>query len=126
MERKDVLTAIRSALVGIGIGLAILVFGALIALRLADPGMFLTVFSYAALVLGAVICGVLQGRSGTTPAGSLLAAALYALLPLTVSLVVGGTHRFWLRALVYLGMAVIAGAVAWLIPSASPRRRYRY
>lgn len=126
MEAKHILTSLRSALVGIGLGLAILVIGALIALRLDDPGAFLTGISYVALVLGAVICGVLQGRSGRAPAGMLIAALLYGLLPLTVSLIFGGTDGFGLRAAVYLGMALIAGLTAWLMPSAKPRRHYRY
>ncbi len=125
MEQKEILSAIRSALVGIGVGLAILVFGALIALRLADPDPFLTAVSYGALVVGAVVCGILQGRSGAPFSGSLLAAALYALLLLAVSLTWGGVSGWFVRTLVYLGMGAVAGTVAWLIPPKN-RRRYRY
>lgn len=126
MESRYIPASIRAALSGIGAGLAVLVAGALIALRLSDPGGFLTVAGYGALVLGAVMCGILQGRSGAPLSAALLAAALYCLLPMTLSLILGGTHGFWLRAAVYLGMAAIALLTAWLIPSAKPRRRYRY
>ena len=126
MEQKNYLSAIRAALMGIGIGLAVLVMGALFATRLAHPDFFLTVIAYTALVLGAVICGILQGRADASLTGILLAAGMYALLPLTVSLIWGGFSGFWLRSLIYLGMGLIAGVVAWLIPASRPRRRYRY
>lgn len=126
MEQKDYLAAIRAALVGVGVGLAVLVSGALIATRLAHPEIFLTVTAYTALVLGAVICGILQGRAGAPLTGILLSAAIYALLPLTVSLIWGGFSKFFLRTAVYLGMGLIAGMTAWLIPASRPRRRYRY
>lgn len=126
VEQKDYLSAIRGALMGIGIGLAVLVMGALFATRLAHPDLFLTVTAYTALVLGAVICGILQGRAGATLSGILLAAGIYALLPLTVSLAWGGLSGFLLRAAIYLGMGLIAGVTAWLIPASRPRRRYRY
>ncbi|MGM9647600.1 MAG: hypothetical protein ACI3YH_05675 [Eubacteriales bacterium] len=126
MERRDILEALRSALVGIGAGLAMLVIGALMALRMADPTPLLVAFSYAALVIGAAICGLLQGRGGAPLAGILLSAALYALLPLTVSLTLGGFDGFFVRALIYLSMGAVAGVVAWLIPQKRRRRRYRY
>lgn len=126
MEQKDYLSAACGALMGIGIGLAVLVMGALFATRLAHPDLFLTVTAYVALVLGAVICGILQGRAGAPLGGILLAAAIYALLPLTVSLFWGGFADFLLRAAIYLGMGLIAGVTAWLIPASRPRRRYRY
>ena len=126
MEPKNYLCAIRSALTGVGIGLAILVMGAMFATRLAHPNFFLTVIAYTALVIGAVVCGILQGRSGASFPEILLAGGMYALLPPTVSLIWGGFSGFWLRALIYLGMGLIAGGVAWLIPTSRPRRRYRY
>lgn len=126
MDTRKMLASLRSALVGIGTGLAVLVVGAFIALRMADPGGFLTAVGYAALVLGATACGGLQGRSDAPFSASLLAALIYGLLPMMLSLILGGTDGFGWRALVYLGMALIASLTAWLIPSAKPRRRYRY
>ena len=126
METKDYLAALRAALIGIGIGLAILVMGAMFATRLAHPEIFLTVIAYTALVWGAAICGILQGRGGASLGGILLSCAVYALLPLTVSLIGGGFSNFLLRAAIYLGMGLISGLTAWLMPAARPRRRYRY
>ena len=126
MEQKEFLAAVRAALVGIGIGLSVLVMGAMFATRLAHPDFFLAVTAYTALVLGAVICGILQGRAGADISGILMSSGIYALLPLTVSLIWGGFSGFLLRALIYLGMGVIAGVTAWLIPASRPRRRYRY
>lgn len=126
METKDYLAALRAALVGIGIGLAVLVMGAMFGTRLAHPSLFLTVTAYASLVLGAAICGILQGRGGASMGGILLSCGIYALFPLTVSLVFGGFSDFLLRAAIYLGMGLISGLTAWLMPTARPRRRYRY
>ncbi|MBQ8289228.1 MAG: hypothetical protein IJX76_10790 [Clostridia bacterium] len=126
MERRDVLAAIRSALVGVGVSLAILVVGALIALKLANPDAFLTAFAYIALVAGAAVCGLLSGRDGAPIGGILLSAAIYALLPLTLSLILGGFDGFFIRALIYLSMGAVAGVIAWLIPQKQRRRRYRY
>ena len=126
MDQKAYLTAIRSVLVGMGVGLSILVMGALFATRLADPATFLTVIAYVALVLGAVICGILQGQSESSVGGILLASATYATLLLTVSLILGGMNRFFLKVIIYLGMGMISGITAWLIPAPRRRRRYRY
>lgn len=126
MERRDYLSAIRAALAGIGAGMILLTLGGLIATRLAHPDRFLTVIGYAALVLGALVCGILQGRSGAPLGGILLAAGIYALLLLGISLAIGGLSRFFTRALIYLGLAIIAGLAARLIPAARPKRRYRY
>lgn len=120
------LKGIRNALVGIGVSLALLTVGAMIAVRSPAPQGLLTPFAYIALVTGAAVCGALTGRSGMTAGESLLAAAIYALLPLTCSLILGGTDGFWVRSLLYLGMGGIAGGIAWLIPPARRRRRYRY
>ncbi|MBQ8381814.1 MAG: hypothetical protein IJX47_01270 [Clostridia bacterium] len=126
MERRSVLAAIRSALVGIGVSLAILVIGALIALKLTNPDAFLTAAAYIALVMGAAVCGLLTGRDGAPISGILLAAAIYVLLPLTLSLALGGFDGCFIRALVYLSMGAVAGVIAWLIPQKRRRRRYRY
>ncbi len=126
MKQNEILSAICSALVGIGAGLALLVVGALIACRSADPDPLLTAVSYIALVLGAALCGLLQGRRGASPLGILLSAALFALFPLTISLVFGGTEGLLTRSLIYLLMGVISGGIAWLIPQKRRPRRYRY
>lgn len=126
MERREYLSAIRAALAGIGAGMILLTVGGFIATRLAHPDGFLTGISYAALVLGALICGILQGRGGASWAGILLAAGIYALVLLGISLAIGGLSRFFVRAAIYLGLALIAGLAARLIPAARPRRRYRY
>ena len=120
------LKGIRNALVGIGVSLALLTVGAMIAVKSPAPKGLLTPFAYIALAAGAAVCGALIGRSGMTMGESLLSAAIYALLPMTCSLILGGFDRFFLRALIYLGMGGIAGGIAWLIPPARRRRRYRY
>lgn len=126
MEQKDYLGAIRSALVGIGVGFAVLLAGAVVAVRAPHPEGMIGVIAYTALALGALICGVLQGRGGASMGMLCLSSGLYGLLPMTVSLVIGGTHRFWIRAMVYILMALIATLVGWVVPASRPKRKYRY
>ena len=120
------LKGIRNALVGIGVSLAGLVCGATVAVKLPTPQKMLLPFAFVALIAGAVVCGFLCGRGGLVTGEVMLAAAIYALLPMTFSLILGGLDGFFLRLLIYLGMGLIAGGVAWLIPSKRRRRRYHY
>lgn len=120
------LKGIRNALVGIGVSLALLAVGAMIAVKSPAPQGLLLPFAYIALVAGAVVCGFLTGRGGMEAGEMLLSAAIYALLPMTFSLILGGFDGFFWRLLMYLGMGAIAGAVAWLIPPKRRRQRYRY
>lgn len=126
MEQKDYWGAIRSSLIGMGAGIAVLTLGALIAVKAAHPEGVIRIMAYTALAVGALVCGVLQGREGASIGFLCLAAGLYGLLPLTISLAIGGVHRFWIRMAVYLLMALIAALVGWLVPAARPKRKYRY
>ncbi len=126
MEGKNRLQALLSGGIGLVASLLCLLLFALIALRLPTPAGFLTASGYGALVLGALICGVLQGRAGDDRWDALIAASVYGSIPAAVSLVWGGAEHLLLRMAIYLGMAAIAWGTAELVPKKSRRRRYRY
>ena len=126
MEQNDYRSAIGSALLGIGLGILLLLAGAWGALRMANPDGAIRVIAYVALIAGASLCGFLQGRAGAQLPMLSLSAGIYGILLLSVSLIWGGFHRWWMRLAVYLLMTLIAVLVGWVTPSHRPRRKYRY
>ena len=126
MEQKDYWGAIRSALIGIGAGIVVLSLGALMAVRMAHPEGVMKAISFTALIMGALIGGILQGRDGVSMGMLCLSAGIYGSLPWIVSIVIGGLDRFWIRAAVYILMMLVFILVGWLTPSRRPKRKYRY
>ncbi len=126
MKQNEYLGALRAALIGIGVGMAVLLLGTLLALRMADPRALLASIAYTALVLGGAVSGFLEGRAGASRPILGLTAGIYSGLLLIISLVMGGFGRLWIKAAVYLLMALITLLVGWLTPSARPKRKYRY
>ena len=126
MKTNEYLCALRSALIGLGAGIAVLLIGALAAVRMANPAPMLSAIAYTALALGGAVSGFLQGRTGAGLPMLGLAAGIYGGFLFLVSLILGGFSRLWLRGAVYLLMALIAVLVGWLTPSPRPKRKYRY
>ena len=126
MKSNEYLLALRSALIGLCAGIAVLTVGALIALRMADPTPILPAIAYTALALGGTVGGFVEGRTGGSLPMLGLTAGIYGGGLWIVSLVSGGFSRLWIRGAVYLLMALITVLVGWLTPSARPKRKYRY
>lgn len=126
MGKRDYIGALRSALAGIGGGVALLLAGAWGALQMANPDGVMGWIAYLALLAGGGLCGFLQGRAGAELSMLSLSAGIYGGLLLLVSLIWGGFHRWWMRLAVYILMTLIAILVGWITPSSKPRRKYRY
>lgn len=126
MEDKNYWGALRSALLGIGAGILTVLAGAWGALQMADPDGAIGVIAYLALILGASLCGFLQGRAGANLPMLALSAGIYGALLGLVSLIWGGFQGWWIRLTVYILMTLIAILVGWITPSSKPRRKYRY
>lgn len=126
MEDKNYWGALRSALLGIGAGILTVLAGAWGALQMADPDGAIGVIAYLALILGASLCGFLQGRAGANLPMLSLSAGIYSALLGLVSLIWGGFQGWWIRLTVYILMTLIAILVGWITPSQRPRRKYRY
>ena len=126
MKRNEYVSALCAALAGLGAGMALLLLGALPALRTADPKGMLAAVAYGALIAGSGVCGVWQGRVGASLSMLALAAGSYGGILLLVSLIFGGAGGMWMKLAVYLLMSLIAILVGRLTPSARPKRKYRY
>ena len=126
MKSNEYLGALRSALMGLGAGIVLLLAGTLMALRMADPQGMLTAIAYGALVLGGALCGFFQGRTGDSLSMLALAAGIYGGTLLAVSLIFGGFRALGMKLAVYGLMSLIALLIGWITPSAGRKRRYRY
>lgn len=126
MKRNEYVSALCAALAGMGAGGSVLLLGAMIALRMANPQGLLTVIAYGALVVGGGVCGFWQGRSGASLSMLALAAGSYGGILLAVSLIFGNADGLWRRLAVYLLMSLIVLLIGWITPSAHPKRKYRY
>ena len=126
MKRNEYAGALCAVLMGVGSGIGLLLAGALMALRMANPQGMLTAVAYVALIVGGAICGFWQGRTGASLSMLALASGSYGGILLAVSLIFGGGDGLWMRIAVYLLMSLIALLIGWLTPSARPKRKYRY
>ena len=84
-----------------------------------------TYFAFAAMGIGAIVCGLISRKTGVGIAGALVSGLLFAALPALVSFCFGGesSYSVWMRLGVLLSAALVSPLVS-LIPQKSQRKSF--
>ena len=84
-----------------------------------------TYFAFAALGIGAVVCGLISRKTGVGIAGALASGLLFSSVPALVSFFLGGESAYsvWMRLGVLLTAALVSPLVS-LIPRKSQKKSF--
>lgn len=133
VEKNDWISVVRALLIGLVSSFLLLLAGNFLALKSAHPDKLLSLLAYIALTAGAVICGLAQRDGSGSWKLPAITGGAYALIPILISLTVGGAENLLMRMAVYLAEGVIALLVSHFMPvgtksytGRSKKAAYRY
>ena len=127
LSKKTLKRAIRSLVSGYASALLFLVIAGSLMLKTNEPDKLSLAAGIAAIVIGALVLGLVSRLSGSTTPESLVSGLAYGAVLFILSAILGGGSPLSLpvRSLIFLIPAVLAGAISVLPSSSSRKHRSR-